>query len=162
MQNGLDHETPKAPDGVCPASPEDTVIDNWTLDQLIDFCEQSSIDYPIGATREDLMNAIMASGLDYPVESVTAEEITEPDEVVKQLLLAQMELIVHASEKANKGHGADDVYALPSKTLRGDQHSPANNDDGNESDPVPLYRVICALSESMATCARAYAELVRG
>jgi hypothetical protein len=134
MQNGLDHEAHEAPVGARTAAPEETVIDNWTHEQLTDFCNQNGIDYPISATRDDLMDAIMESGVDYPFDTVTAEAISEPGEVAKQLLLAQMELIVHASEKA-------------STNVR------------EAIDPAPLLRVVCALAESMAACANAYATL---
>jgi hypothetical protein len=134
MQNGLDHEAHEAPVGARLATPDETVIDNWTHEQLTDFCDRNGIDYPVSASRDDLMDAIEASGVDYPFATVTAEAITEPGEVAKQLLLAQMALIVHASEKAHT-------------TTR------------EAIDPAPLYRVICSLSESMATCVNAYAAL---
>lgn len=133
MQNGLDHEATKAPEGARAAAPEDTVIDNWTLEQLTDFCDSNGIDYPVSATRDDLMDAIEASGVPYPYDEVTTEEIAEPGDVAKQLLLAQMEIIVHASEKAREG---SDLI-----------------------DPAPSFRAICELSESMANCAHAYAVL---
>ena len=161
MQNGLDHESHKAPEGARPATRDETVIDNWTLDQLTDFCDQNGIDYPIGASRDDLMDAIMASGVPYPVDAITAEEITEPGEVAKQLLLAQMELIVHATEIASKGRGNGDAWNYVSDQFIGKDapKQPKDHPDTAASAPAPLYRVICALSDSMATCVNAYAAL---